>query len=561
MGRHLAPGLFAGVAPEILGYAELILATPVVLWAGWPFFVRGWQSVKTRNLNMFTLIAIGTGAAYTYSVVAALAPGIFPDSFRGNDGEVGLYFEAAAVIVTLVLLGQVLEIRARERTGGAIRALLDLAPATARRLGEDGNEAEVPLEEVAVGDRLRVRPGDKVPLDGVVLDGRSSLDESMLTGEPIPVEKEAGDPVTGGTINGSGSFVMRAERVGSDTLLAQIVQMVAQAQRSRAPIQGLADKVAGWFVPAVLLVAVVAFLLWAIFGPPPAMAYALIAAVSVLIIACPCALGLATPMSIMVGVGRGAGLGVLIRDAEALQRLADVNTLVVDKTGTLTEGRPKVTAVLPLDGKSEEDVLRLAASLEVASEHPLAEAIVAAAKGRGLELSQVDDFESLTGKGVRGRIAGRAMALGNLKLLEALALESAAAGVEAERRQREGETVMFVVANGEIMGLIAVADPIKSSTAAALRALHEDGIQIVMLTGDNRRTAEAVARKVGIDRVEADVLPEQKHEVIERRWLATGSTTPRPSPQPTSGSPWARAPTSRWRAPASPWSRAISRAS
>ena len=516
MGRHLVPGLFHSFSADALGLAELILATPVVLWAGWPFFVRGWQSIRGHNLNMFTLIAIGTGAAYLYSAVAAIAPGIFPASFRGEGGEVGLYFEAAAVIVTLVLLGQVLEIRARERTGGAIRALLDLAPATARRLDDTGGEHEIPLEEVRVGDRLRVRPGDKVPLDGVVLDGRSSIDESMLTGEPIPVEKEAGDPVTGGTINGSGSFVMRAERVGSDTMLAQIVQMVAQAQRSRAPIQGLADKVAGWFVPAVILVAVVAFTIWALVGPAPAMAYALIVAVSVLIIACPCALGLATPMSIMVGVGRGAGLGVLIKNAEALERLADVDTLVVDKTGTLTLGRPKVTAVLPEGGIGEDELLRLAASLEVGSEHPLAEAIVEAARERGLALADAVEFEALTGKGVRGRVDGRAVALGNAKLLDALGIRPGGAGEDADRRRSEGETVMFVVVDGEVQGLIGVADPIKETTPGALRALQDDGIQIVMLTGDNRRTAEAVARKVGIDQVEADVLPEQKHEVIER---------------------------------------------
>jgi Cu+-exporting ATPase len=516
MGRHLLPGFFHEFSAGALGVTELVLASPVVLWAGWPFFVRGWQSIRSRNLNMFTLIAIGTGAAYAYSAVAALAPGIFPGSFRGADGEVGLYFEAAAVIVTLVLLGQVLEIRARERTSGAIRALLDLAPATARRIDDQGNEAEVPLEVIQVGDRLRVRPGDKVPLDGVVLEGRSSIDESMLTGEPIPVEKEAGAPVTGGTINGSGSFVMRAERVGSDTMLAQIVQMVAQAQRSRAPIQGLADKVAAWFVPAVIAIAVMAFVAWAFVGPAPAMAHALIVAVSVLIIACPCALGLATPMSIMVGVGRGAELGVLIKNAEALERLTDVDTLVVDKTGTLTEGRPRVTAVLPSGGRTEDELLRLAASLERGSEHPLAEAIVAAAQERELELTEAVGFEAITGKGVRGRVDGNAVALGNAKLLDALGISVGDAAKEADERRNEGETVMFVVVDGEIAGLIGVADPIKETTPAALRALHAEGVRIVMLTGDNRRTAEAVARKVGIDQVEADVLPEQKHEVIER---------------------------------------------
>jgi Cu+-exporting ATPase len=516
MGRHLTPGLFEAFSGQALGLAELVLATPVVLWAGWPFFVRGWQSIVNRHLNMFTLIAIGTGAAYAYSTIAALAPGIFPDSFRGADGAVGLYFEAAAVIVTLVLLGQVLEIRARERTSGAIRALLDLAPATARRIDDAGDETEVALEEIQVGDRLRVRPGDKVPLDGVVLAGGSSVDEAMLTGEPLPVEKQVGDPVTGGTINGRGSFVMRAERVGSDTMLARIVQMVAQAQRSRAPIQGLADRVAGWFVPAVLAVAALAFLAWALFGPPPAMAYALIVAVSVLIIACPCALGLATPMSIMVGVGRGAELGVLIKHAEALERLTEVDTLVVDKTGTLTEGKPKVTALLPTGGTSEADLLRLAASLEVASEHPLAEAIVAAARERGVTLSEAVDFEALTGKGVRGRVDGAVVALGNAKLLDALNIPAGGAAEEADRRRGEGETVMFVARDGAVCGLIGVADPIKPTTRAALEALHAAGVRIVMLTGDNRRTAEAVARKVGIDQVEADVLPEQKHQVIER---------------------------------------------
>ena len=516
MGRHLWPDAFVFAPASMLDWAELLMATPVVLWAGWPFFERGWASLRTMKLNMFTLIAIGTGIAWLYSVVAVLAPGMFPPSFRGSEGEVALYFEAAAVIVTLVLLGQVLELRARERTSGAIRALLDLAPATARRLEADGGDVEVPLDEIQVGDRLRVRPGDKVPLDGVVLDGRSSIDESMLTGEPVPVEKTEGDKVTGGTINGTGSFVMQAERVGSDTMLAQIVQMVAQAQRSRAPVQKLVDQVAAWFVPIVVLVAVITFVIWAFVGPAPAMAYATIVAVSVLIIACPCALGLATPMSIMVGVGRGAQMGVLIKDAEALERLSKVDTLVVDKTGTLTEGKPRLASLIAETPDEEDELLRLAASLERGSEHPLAEAIVRAAEERGLRLADSSDFEAVTGKGVRGGVEGRAVALGNKRLMDSLGIDASGWAGRADEHRSEGETVMTVAVDGRMLGLVCVADPIKATTPDALAALRNNGVDIVMLTGDNRRTAEAVARRVGIDRIEADVLPEQKNAVVDR---------------------------------------------
>jgi heavy metal translocating P-type ATPase len=517
---HYAPGLGAlldRIEPKSMSnWIELILATPVVLWAGWPFFERGWKSLVTRNLNMFTLIAIGVGAAYAYSVVATVAPGAFPEAFRNPSGEIGVYFEVAAVIVVLVLLGQVLELRARERTGGALRALLDLAPQTARRLDEEGDEKEVPLERVHQGDRLRVRPGDKVPVDGEVLDGRSAVDESMVTGEPIPVEKTSGDKVIGGTVNGTGSFVMRAERVGSETMLAQIVQMVAEAQRSRAPIQRLADVVASYFVPAVVAVAVLAFIAWAIWGPPPTLAHALIAAVAVLIIACPCALGLATPMSIQVGVGRGAQAGVLIKNAEALERLEKVDTLVIDKTGTLTEGRPRVVSVETGDGVGDEELLRLAASLERASEHPLAAAIVEAAKERGLELAEAKDFDAPTGKGVVGMVEGRRVALGNARLLGDLGLEAAWFTDRAEELRRVGQTVMFVVLDDAAAGLIGVADPIKETTPKAIHDLHADGLRIVMLTGDNRTTAEAVARKLGIDEVEAEVLPQEKGEVVKK---------------------------------------------
>jgi Cu+-exporting ATPase len=515
MGRHLAPVAHELVASRALDWLELLLATPVVLWAGLPFFQRFLASLRHRAPNMWTLIGLGVGAAYAFSVVATLAPGIFPDAFRGPDGEVGVYFEAAAVIIVLVLLGQLMEIRARERTGGAIRALLDLAPKTARLVREGGDE-EIALEDVRVGDRLRVRPGEKVPVDGVVVEGGAVVDESMLTGEPVPVEKTPGEPVTGGTLNGAGSFVMTAERVGSETMLARIVQMVAAAQRSRAPIQRLADVVAGWFVPAVVAVAILAFIAWALMGPPPALAYALLAAVSVLIIACPCALGLATPMSIMVGTGRGAEAGVLIRDAEALERLAAVDRLVVDKTGTLTEGRPKVTSVVAISGRDEAELLRLAAGLEVASEHPLAAAIVEAAKARGLRFGPADDFASLTGRGVRGRIDGLDVALGNRRLLQELGLDDGPLAEPAEARRRTGGTVMFVVIDGALAGLIGVADPLKPTTAEALRALRQEGLRIVMLTGDDRVTAEAVAREVGIDEVHADVLPEQKHEVVRQ---------------------------------------------
>jgi Cu+-exporting ATPase len=516
MGRHLAPDSFAIVSARWLDWSEFVLATLVVLWGAWPFFKRFWASLKSRSPNMWTLIGLGVGAAYLFSVVATIAPGIFPDPFRGHDGEVGVYFEAAAVIVALVLLGQVLELRARERTGGAIRALLDLAPATARVVREGGWEEEIPLERVRVGDHLRVRPGDKIPVDGTVVEGGSAVDESMLTGEPMPVEKGVGAKVTGGTLNGSGSFVFEAERVGSETMLARIVQMVAEAQRSRAPIQRLADVVAGYFVPAVVAVALVAFVVWSLFGPPPAMAFALIAAVSVLIIACPCALGLATPMSIMVGTGRGAQMGVLIRNAEALERFAEVDTLVVDKTGTLTEGRPEVTAVVPAGPLRQDELLRAAASLERASEHPLAAAIVRAAEAEGLKPAAVDRFTAVAGQGVTGLVEGREIALGNVRLLGTLGIDPGALADEAERHRREGRTVMFLAVGGARAGLIVVADPIKETTPRALETLRADGLRIVMLTGDNRTTAEAVARRLGIDEVEAEVLPERKLDVVER---------------------------------------------
>jgi Cu+-exporting ATPase len=517
MGDHLfGLGLAHAISRQLAHWIQLALATPVVLWAGWPIFERCWASFRKLSPNMWTLIGIGVGAAYGYSVVATLAPGVFPAAFRGPEGEVDVYFEAAAVIVALVLLGQVLEIRARERTSGAIKALLGLAPDTARRVRADGADEEVALDAVQVGDRLRVRPGDKIPVDGVVLDGRSTVDESMLTGEPVPVEKTQGERVSAGTLNQSGSFIFRAERVGSETMLARIVQMVAEAQRSRAPIQRLVDVVAGWFVPAVVAIAIVAFVVWSIFGPPPAMAYGLIAAVSVLIIACPCALGLATPMSIMVGTGRGAQAGVLIKNAEALERFAKVDTLVVDKTGTLTEGKPKVTTLVPAEGMDERELLRLAASLERASEHPLAAAIVDAAKERGLEIAEADDFASITGKGVRGRVAGREVAIGNQRLLESLEVDPGALAKRAERQRLEGETVMFVAVDGRPAGLVCVADPIKKTTPGALQALRDEGLRIVMLTGDSRTTAEAVARKVGIEEIQAEVLPEHKNEVVRR---------------------------------------------
>ena len=515
MGAHVA-NLHMMVGPRVSNWLQFVFATPVVLWAGWPFFVRAWQSLVTRNLNMFTLIAMGTGVAWVYSVVALLLPDLFPPAFRGPDGAVPVYFEAAAVITVLVLLGQVLELRAREQTSGAIRALLDLAPKTARRLKADGSEEEVPLDVVSVGDRLRVRPGEKVPVDGEVAEGRSALDESMVTGESMPVTKEAGAKVIGGTLNTTGSFVMRAEKVGRDTMLAQIVQMVATAQRSRAPIQRLADRVSGWFVPAVIATAILAFIAWAVFGPEPRYAFGLVAAVSVLIIACPCALGLATPMSIMVGVGRGAQAGVLIRNAEALERMERVDTLVVDKTGTLTEGKPKVVAIVTAAGTDEAEVLRLAASVEAASEHPLATAIVAAAQERKLGAAPVKDFDSPTGKGVLGMVAGRQVSLGNARFLATLGIDTALLESEAERLRQEGATAIFVAVDAKVAAVIAIADPVKATTPDALRALGHDGIHVVMLTGDNRTTARAVAKRLGITDIAAEVLPDQKSDVVAK---------------------------------------------
>jgi P-type Cu+ transporter len=516
MGAHF-PGLnlHRHVSPLLSEWAQFLLASPVVLWAGWPFFRRGWASLRNRSLNMFSLIALGTGAAYLYSLAATFLPGLFPASLRPG-GVVAVYYEAAAVITVLVLLGQVMELRAREKTGSAIRALLNLAPKTARRIRDDGNDEDVPLEEVRIGDRLRVRPGDSVPVDGVVLDGKSAIDESMVTGESLPVEKEPGAPVIGGTINGTGGLVMRAEKIGADTMLARIVHMVAEAQRSRAPIQRLADIVSAWFVPAVILVAVVAFVAWMIWGPPPAFAYALVAAVSVVIIACPCALGLATPMSIMVGVGKGATAGVLIKNAEALERFEKIDTLVVDKTGTLTEGKPRVVAVAPAQGFDEATVLSLGASLERASEHPLAAAIVASAKGSGVAIEDVADFASVTGKGVTGRIGGRPVAIGNANLLKDLGIAGADLEARADALRRDGATAMFLAVDGRPAGLIAVADPIKATTQGALASLRRDGVRIVMLTGDNRTTAEAVAGKLGISDIEAEVLPEQKNSIVRR---------------------------------------------
>jgi Cu+-exporting ATPase len=509
-------GVHRFVSPRILAWIELLLATPVVLWAGWPFFQRMWASFRTGRLNMFTLIGIGTGIAWLYSVAAVLVPGVFPVSFRSPVGDVGRYFESAAVIVTLVLMGQVLELRARQRTSGAIRALLGLAPKTARRLGDDGSETDVPLEDVHPGDRLRVRPGEKVPVDGVVLEGTSAVDESMVTGEPIPVEKSPGSPVTGATLNGTGSFVMKADRVGHETLLARIVQLVAEAQRSRAPMQRLADAVAAWFVPAVVAIAAVAFVFWGAFGPEPRFAFALVAAISVLIIACPCALGLATPMSIMVGVGRGASAGVLIRDAEALEALAKVDTLVVDKTGTLTEGRPQLQTVIDLGMGERDEALRLAASLERASEHPLAAAIVAAAEDKGLELASVTGFRSSTGRGVSGTVEGRALALGNPMLMDELRIDATALEERAKAERREGRTVVFLAVDGRARALLSVADPIKESAPEAIHALRDEGLEIVLLTGDSQVSAEAVARRLEIARVEAEVLPDGKAEVVRQ---------------------------------------------
>jgi Cu+-exporting ATPase len=515
MGGHLS-NLHMLVSQKWSNWLQFALATPVVLWAGWPFFVRGWQSVVSRNLNMFTLIAMGTGVAWLYSVVAILLPDLFPPAFRSADGAVAVYFEAAAVITVLVLLGQMLELRAREQTSGAIRALLDLAPKTARRLKDDGSDEEASLDAIAVGDRLRVRPGEKIPVDGEVIEGRSAIDESMVTGESMPVTKDVGAKVIAGTLNTTGSFIMRAEKVGRDTMLSRIVQMVAAAQRSRAPIQRLADQVSGWFVPAVIVIAVAAFAAWSIYGPEPRYAFGLVAAVSVLIIACPCALGLATPMSIMVGVGRGAQVGVLIKNAEALERMEKIDTLVVDKTGTLTEGKPKVVAVVPARGFDENESLRLAASVEQASEHPLALAIVAAARDRNLNPSTVAAFDSPTGKGVVGTVDDRRIALGNAKFLRELGIATSELEHEAERLRHEGATAIFLAIDGKVAAAIAIADPVKSTTPDALNALSKEGIRVVMLTGDNKTTAEAVARRLAITEVEAEVLPDQKSEVVTK---------------------------------------------
>ena len=495
-------------------FVQQALATPVVLWAGWPFFDRFWASLKTRNLNMFTLIGLGVGVAYIFSLVATLSPQIFPDSLRAMGGLVPVYFEAAAVITTLVLLGQVLELRARAATGEAIRALLGLAPKTAMRIAEDGSEQEVPLEHVQVGDLLRIRPGEKVPVDGLVVEGHSSVDESMISGEPVPVEKQAGEKLTGATVNGTGMLVMRAERVGRDTMLAQIVRMVAEAQRSRAPIQALADKVSGWFVPAVVGIAIITFVVWSLVGPEPRLSHALVSAIAVLIIACPCALGLATPMSIMVGTGRGAQSGVLVKNAEALELMEKIDTLVVDKTGTLTLGKPKLTEVKTAGSFGEEDVLRLAAALEKGSEHPLAAAIVEGASERGIDPPAVTDFQSHTGKGVSGTVEDRRVALGNKAMLKDIGAETDELETEADRHRAEGRGVMFAAIDGKLAGLIVVADPIKDKAAEAVAALQQAGVRVVMMTGDNRRTAEAVARQVGIDEVLADVLPEQKQAKV-----------------------------------------------
>ena len=504
------------LGPRASTWVSLVLATPVVLWGGWPFFVRAWYSLVNRSLNMFTLIGLGVGVAYVYSLIATFLPQIFPHGFRDHMGNVPVYFEAASVITTLVLLGQVLELKARSSTGAAIRSLLGLAPKTARRILPNGTEEDVALDQVMKGERLRVRPGEKIPVDGVVLEGASAVDEALVTGEPIPVEKQKGDRVIGGTINGNGTLVMQAERVGSETLLAQIVQMVAEAQRSRAPIQRLADIVSGYFVPLVSLVAVVTFIVWAIFGPEPRMAYAIINAVAVLIIACPCALGLATPMSIMVATGKGAQAGILFKNAEAIEVLREIDTLVVDKTGTLTEGKPKLVTIAPAPGTSEAELLRLAASLERASEHPLAAAIVSGAAERGVQLTNVDQFASLTGKGVKGNVDGRSVALGNRALLDELNINAGELATQAETYRAEGQTVMFVVVDGKPAGLLGVADPIKESTPQAIAQLHQQNIRIAMLTGDSRTTAEAVARKLNIDEVVAEVLPHEKAEVVKR---------------------------------------------
>ncbi|HEY0436011.1 MAG TPA: copper-translocating P-type ATPase [Phenylobacterium sp.] len=513
MGGHLTGVMM--LMGRTSSWIQLALSTPVVLWAGWPFFVRGWTSLLTRKLNMFTLIAMGVGVAWIYSLAAVLAPGAFPPAFRDASGAVPVYFEAAAVITVLVLLGQVLELRARERTSGAIRALLSLAPKTARRLRDDGTVEEVTLDLIQVGDRLRVRPGEKVPVDGGLIEGRVSIDESLVTGESMPVTREPGGKVIAGSMNKTGSFVMRAEKVGADTLLSRIVQMVAEAQRSRAPIQRMADRVSGWFVPAVIAAAALAFMGWAVAGPEPRFAYALLAAVSVLIIACPCALGLATPMSIMVGVGRGAQAGVLIKNAEALERFEKVDTLVIDKTGTLTEGRPAVVAIRPASGFDEAELLRLAASLERGSEHPLADAILRAAKDRGLRLSDAQDFDSPVGKGVTGSVDGRRIVLGGTRLMAEQGTDLAALEAEADALRQDGATVIFATADGQLAGLLAIADPLKASSPDAVRALKAEGVRLVMMTGDNRTTALAVARSLGIDDVRAEVLPQDKAQVVQ----------------------------------------------
>lgn len=514
MGSHIFD-LHRYISGTLSNWVQLVLATPVVLWAGKPFFERGWASLKTRNLNMFTLIAMGTGVAWLYSIVATLAPGIFPEAFQ-QDGAVAVYFEASAVITVLVLLGQVLELKAREQTGGAIRALLDLAPKTARRVNESGEDEDVPLDQIKVGDLIRVRPGEKVPLDGIVAEGQSAVDESMVTGESMPVKKELQSKVIGGTMNQTGSFVMKAEHVGKDTMLSQIVHMVAEAQRSRAPIQRLADIVASWFVPVVILVAVLAFIIWSIYGPSPAFSYALIAAVSVLIIACPCALGLATPMSIMVGVGKGAQAGVLIKNAEALERLEKVDTLVIDKTGTLTEGKPTVTKIVTVNNFAKDDLLLLAASLEQNSEHPLAHAIVVAAKKKGLNLVAADEFDSPTGKGVIGKINGQDVVLGNVMLMEEKFINVSSLSTQADELRSDGATVIFIAVDGQAAGILSIADPIKETTLDAIQQIQNLGIHIVMLTGDNRRTAEAVAKTLGIEAVEAEILPGDKGKIVKK---------------------------------------------
>lgn len=515
MGGHLA-NLHMFIPGQMSNWIQFALATPVVLWCGWPFFERGWTSLRTRRLNMFTLIAMGVGVAWLYSVVAVVAPTLFPPAFLKADGSAPVYFEAAAVITVLVLVGQILELRAREQTSGAILALLDLTPKTARRIRADGVDEDVSLDQIAVGDRLRVRPGEKIPVDGELLEGRVAVDESMVTGESMPVTKDVGDRVVAGALNKTGSFIMRADKVGADTLLSQIVQMVAQAQRSRAPIQRLADTVSGWFVPTVIAIALLAAVVWGLVGPEPRLSYALVAAVSVLIIACPCALGLATPISIMVGVGRGAHAGVLIKNAEALERFEKVDTLVLDKTGTLTEGRPSVTAILPALGFVEADILRLSASLERGSEHPLADAIVRAAKDRDIPLTEAVDFDSPVGRGVRGTIEGRQVALGNTRFLGELSIDVSALEPKAEALRHDGATAIFVAIDGKAAGVIGIADPIKATTPAAILALKAAGLRLVMMTGDNRTTAEAVARRLGIDEVQAEVLPQDKASVVQQ---------------------------------------------